>query len=393
MAPLTSRKVFQSRKFFLARARKIIRNWKIIRASEGAKRYRGSIVGGGRHTRCMSDDMPVRPASLARLQAGIIARGQALRAGMAPGAIEWKLHTGRWKQVHWGVYATFTGPLPRIAQLWAALLYAGNGAMLSHESAGELHRLVDGPASAIHVTVPVGRRVALAHGVVIHRSDQPLRLTFPHGVLPRTIPEDTVIDLAEAATDVDDVYGWVTKAFGREVTGEVKMRIALGRRKKLRWRAELGEAVTAGAGGAHSALELRWDRDVERAHGLPAARRQVRFRKKSGSSGYRDRVYAEYGVIIELDGNKAHPEEARGTDRARDNAAAADGDGQTLRYGWKEVRYAACDTAVQTVRVLWRRGWRGQPAPCSPPCPVARLLQGLDTWPATVPGAQGRAAG
>src|SRR5215475_5365144 len=72
--------------------------------------------------------------------------------------------------------------------------------------------------------------------------------------------------------------------------------------KRLRWRSELEEAITAGDGGAHSALELRWDRDVERAHGLPGARKQVRFRKQNGGSGYRDRVYPEYGVIIELDG-------------------------------------------------------------------------------------------
>ena len=52
----------------------------------------------------MSDDTPARLGSLAGLQAGIITRRQALTAGMAPGAIEWKLHAGRWKQVHWGVY-------------------------------------------------------------------------------------------------------------------------------------------------------------------------------------------------------------------------------------------------------------------------------------------------
>lgn len=131
--------------------------------------------------------------------------------------------------------------------------------------------------------------------------------------------------------------------------------------QRLRWRSELEEAIAAGDGGAHSALELRWDRDVERAHGLPAASRQVRFRKQNGSSGYRDRVYAEYGVIIELDGKKAHPKGARGWDRARDNQAAAEGHGQTLRYGWKDVRYESCQVTVQMVRVLWRRGW---PGPC-----------------------------
>jgi hypothetical protein len=336
----------------------------------------------------MSDTMPARVRALATLQAGVITRKQAIMSGMSSGGINAKLRHKRWQQVYRGVYATFTGPLDRSARLWAAVLYAGRGAVLSHETAGELQKLTDRPSALVHLTVPGNRRVTRVKGLVIHVSDQVWRLPFPHGMLPTTLPEDTIIDLAESADDVDDVYGWVTRAFGREITGDFKMRVAIGRRRKLRWRSELEEAITAGAGGAHSVLELRWDRDVEQAHGLPAARKQVRFKKASGRFGYRDRVYAEYGVIIELDGKRAHPEEARGMDRARDNAAAADGDGQTLRYGWKEVRYEACETAVQTVRVLWRRGWRGKPRPCSPACPVARLLEDLDTWLAALSEAQ-----
>jgi hypothetical protein len=341
----------------------------------------------------MSDPVPARLSAYARLQGGVVTRKQAVRAGMSPHVIAWRLRSGRWQQVYRGVYATFTGPLTREARLWAALLYAGAGAVLSHESAGESQKLIDSPLSVIHVTVPTSRRVTPAPGLVVHVSDQALRIPFPPGVLPATLPEDTVIDLAEAADDVDGVYGWVTRAFGRGVTGDVKMRFALERRKRLRWRSELGEAVTAGAGGAHSVLELRWDRDVERAHGLPLSQHQVPFRKKDGRRGYRDRVFAECGVIVELDGRQAHPDEARGADKARDNAAAADVDGQTLRYGWKEVRYEACETAALTTRVLWRHGWRGRPRPCLPACPVAVQLNDLDKWLDTLPQEQRRAAG
>jgi len=297
---------------------------------------------------------------------------------MSRHALEWRLRSGRWQQVHRGVHATFTGPLDRTARLWAAVLYAGRGAVLSYETAGELHRLVDRPAPVIHLTVPGSRRVTPVDGLVIHVSDQGWRLPFPPGVLPRTLPEDTIIDLAESADDVDDVYGWVTRAFGRDITGDVKMRIAMGRRTKLRWRGELEEAITAGAGGAHSALELHWDRDVERAHGLPASRRQVPFTKSNGRRGYRDRVFAEWGVIIELDGVRGHPGERRGADTARDNQAAAEGHGQTLRYGWRDVTYEPCQTTVETVKVLWRRGWRGTPESCSPGCAIAKLVQDRD---------------
>jgi very-short-patch-repair endonuclease len=330
----------------------------------------------------MSADLPVKLIQKARLQAGIVTRQQAVAAGMAPGVIDAKLRFTRWRRIYRSVYATFTGPLPRRAQLWAAVLYAGDGAVLSHESAGEVLGLVDRPARVIHVTVPRSRRVVPVPGLLIHISDQPIRLpSYPDGMLPATLVEDTIIDLAEAALNVDDVYGWVTRAFGRrEVhSDELTLLSAVRRRKRLRWRDELNEAIVAGAGGAHSALELRWDRDVEGAHGLPVSRKQLRFRKKDGTPGFRDRVYAEWGLIVELDGKQAHRPEQRGADRARDNHAHEAGNG-TLRYGWKEVRHEPCETAVQFVKVLWRRGWRGRPKPCSARCPVGTLLGELDAW-------------
>ena len=58
-----------------------------------------------------------------------------------------------------GVYATFTGPMTRDAQLWAAVLAAGPGAQLSHETAAEINRLTDRPSPFIHVTIPANRRI------------------------------------------------------------------------------------------------------------------------------------------------------------------------------------------------------------------------------------------
>ena len=101
--------------------------------------------------------MPAKLRQDAVLQSGVVTRKQAITAGMSVGAINAKLRFGRWRKVYRGVYATFTGPLSRSAQLWAAVLYAGAGAVLSHESAGELQHLVDTPARVIHVTIPARR--------------------------------------------------------------------------------------------------------------------------------------------------------------------------------------------------------------------------------------------
>ena len=69
-----------------------------------------------------------------------------------------------------GVYATFTGIPGRGARLWAAVLSAGPGAVLSYQTAAELHGLADKPTNPIHVTVPRERHVLAAEGVSLHRS-------------------------------------------------------------------------------------------------------------------------------------------------------------------------------------------------------------------------------
>jgi len=180
-----------------------------------------------------------------------------------------------------------------------------------------------------------------------------------------------VLDLTQTAATFDDVCGWITRAFARDLTDEGRPREAMSNRTKLRWRADLHELIAAAAGGDHSVLEFRYDRDVERAHRLPESSRQVPFATPGGRRGRRDRVYKEYAVVVELDGRLAHPAETQGRDKARDNAAALEGK-QTLRYGWTDVRRQPCSTAVEVAKVLRLRGWDGWLRPCSPGCPVGR---------------------
>lgn len=283
--------------------------------------------------------------------------------------IKFRVRSGRWQQLHPGVYATFSGIPGRGAWLWAALLAAGPGAVLSYQTAAELNGLSDEPTSPIHVTVPAQRHLIAVSGVYLHRSGRAGEAVLGGSRPPRTRVEETVLDLTQTAKTFDDVCGWVTRAIARELTDETRLNAAMKARQRLRWRADLHELIVAAAGGDHSVLEFRYHRDVERAHRLPESARQVAFTTRDGRRGRRDRVYSEHGVVIELDGRLAHRPEDKWRDKTRDNAAAVAGK-QTLRYGWAQVKWQPCATAAEVARVLRLHGWDGRPRPCSPGCTV-----------------------
>ena len=107
----------------------------------------------------MSNEIPPRLAAIARNQAGVVSRRQALAAGLTRGMIDAKIKSGWWEPVYESVYKTFTGPLTGDGLLWAAFLHAGPGAYLSHDTAAKINGLTAGVPPAIDVTIPVGRRI------------------------------------------------------------------------------------------------------------------------------------------------------------------------------------------------------------------------------------------
>jgi predicted transcriptional regulator of viral defense system len=317
----------------------------------------------------MNCDVPGYVAELALWQDGAITRRQLLDAGLNAKMIARRLKRRRWQMVHRGVYAVFNGPPSRNTLLWAAVLRAGDGAVLSHQTAAELHGLIDSPSEAIYVTVPATRRVTIP-GMVIRTSSRIDRATQPGRQPLRTTVEETVLDLAQLARTFDDACGWITRACSRRLTTEKRLRAALAARKKMRWRTELDDVLAATGDGIHSVLEYRYLRDVERAHGLPRSKHQVLV-VIDGKTIYRDAYYDEFRVAVELDGRLAHPDEDRWRDSRRDNTAHALGV-QTCRYGWRDVVGHPCETAQLHAQILKRHGWLGQPRPCSKDCPVGR---------------------
>jgi hypothetical protein len=248
--------------------------------------------------------------------------------------------------------------------VWAAMLYAGEGAAASHETAarlwgiGDRERVADGP---IEVTVPTDRRVRPQPGIRIHRSQRIEEARHPNVVPPRTRVPETVLDLVHEAQRFEFALGAVLRAVQRRRTKAGHLREAMALRPKLRWRAELAGPLNDIADGAQSALELRYVERVERAHGLPRGQRQRRW-LYGRMIRWTDVEYVGYRTGTELDGRIGHDEDGAFRDIRRDNAAVVSGD-DTLRYGWVDVEDRACEAAGQLVTVLRRNGWTGTPPP------------------------------
>jgi predicted transcriptional regulator of viral defense system len=200
----------------------------------------------------MPPETPPACRRLIKRQHGVITRRQALATGLPASTVETWVQHGRWSRLDRGIYATGRGPLSREALLWAALLRAGSGAVLSHETAAELGGLISEPAPAIHVTVPAHRNPArdgAMTGIAVHRSAHGGRSVSRGPGPPRTGIDDTVIDLTQKSATASEAFTWLSRAVSRQLTTVRRLRRAAATRTRLRWRAEIGRALTALADG------------------------------------------------------------------------------------------------------------------------------------------------
>ncbi len=315
--------------------------------------------------------MRLDPSVVARAagtQAGVLTTAQLVDLGGDRAWISRQVRSGRWQHLHQGVVATYSGPVTWRSRAWAAVLYAGHGAALSHASAAFKHELIDSPPRRVDIRIPERRRVAPSPGIVIHRSTAEVRASGR----PRTVWRgDTVVDLVAAARTVDDVVGWICAGARAGASSEEMLDAAL-RRGRFPNAPLLREVITEVEAGVESPLERRYHRDVERRHGLPRARLQV----TASVLGLRiraDAVYDQFGVRAELDGNLGHPGGRTDADTWRDNAVVLATGDLTLRYRWRHVAVLTCATAAQLATALRRGGWTGAARACSPGCAMTRV--------------------
>ena len=185
---------------------------------------------------------------------------------------------------------------------WAAVLWGWPSA-LSHSSA---LAVVEGPGSphrsgVIEIAVVKDRRLLDRPGVVVRRSAHVAARTHV-AAPPRVRYDDAALDVVARLDRGDDVVAEVGRVVQVRCTSPERLLSAVRSRRRVRHRDLLVDLLGDLAAGATSALERRYLCDVERAHGLPQAIRQLRHRTRDGVV-YRDVLYVLAGrlLVLELD--------------------------------------------------------------------------------------------
>lgn len=315
---------------------------------------------------------------LLRRQAGVVSRRQVLAAGGSPALIERRLRRREWVRLHTGIFVDHTGRPSRSQREWAALL-RHPGSVLAGRSSLRADGFGSEPARGdpVELAVPHGRHLRRQPGLRVWQLRDFGRAARTSASPPRLRVENAALMVASAARSEDAAVAVLADVVRAGATTPARLSAVLEEQLRLPRRSLLLEVLTDVAAGAESPLEMRYLRDVERAHGLLRGHRQVReivqlVRDEPLRRVVRDVRYAAHAALVELDGDLWHGAALdRWADLTRDLEAAVNGDA-TLRAGWQQV-LDPCRLALVVGGVLRARGWSGAPHPCADAvCAVAR---------------------
>lgn len=176
----------------------------------------------------------------AEAQAGYFTAQQAVAAGMDRSTLRHHARPGgRYERVRRGLYRLRHFPSSSHEHVMAAWLPLRDaGAVVSHESALELHGLSDVIPNAVHLSLPRSERGQRRRtGVRLHTLNRPPTKAEVRAVdgLPVTSPERTVVDSLEAGVQPEQVEMAIGQALERGLTTPRRLtEAASGRSARVR---------------------------------------------------------------------------------------------------------------------------------------------------------------
>ena len=251
--------------------------------------------------------------AIAARQHSLVTAAQVISCGCSEAALYRMAKAAKLERVRHGVYRLCGAPVTWRSTALAAVLTAGEGAVLSYRSAAALWGLIDHHGlTGIEITHARPCRQA---GITTHRHRLDRRDRTVHDHIPVTSPERTLIDLSSTHTPAE-LGELVDEALRRRLTSIPKLQRALDRvpatRSTGHVRAAVAEALAA-RGGRYDPGANSWERDMDRwwdRSGLPPARRQ--YRVQVGGRRYKlDRAIPQLKVAIEWNGRESHGTRSR----------------------------------------------------------------------------------
>ena len=271
-----------------------------------------------------------RPEGWNKREAPLLAARQhgAIRAsqlGLSRTTISRWVQEGRLWRKYRGVYAYGQPHLSREGEWMAAILAAGNGAVLAGMCSASKLRITKLKPPEIHVIAPGHRRPQAGFRLQTCRNLSPSDVVIVDGI-PCTTVARTLVDLSDDK-DAEDLAFMMHEAAFRGIFSLGAMRAAIARANG-RWNlGVIHEALRlhlSGSAGSRSRLEKRFRRLV-RGAGLPAPRSNIDV------NGFEVDFYWP-GLCVEIDGGPHSRPQSQVEDRIRDAALRAAGY-TVLRFG------------------------------------------------------------
>jgi very-short-patch-repair endonuclease len=271
-----------------------------------------------------------RALALAARQHGAATTRQLAEAGLGRHRVAHRAAIGWLVRVHRGVF--LVGPIHApLGRAMAAVLSCGEGALLSHHTAGRLWGFLRDAAGAIHVTVPRRGGVHNGRGIRLHRTQalEPADVTYRERI-PVTSPARTLLDLATVLPRAELARA-VEEAMVQRLVTPASVTEQFGRYPRHRGVDALREAVRPESSLTRSEAERRL-LELIRSARLHEPRTNAQVGRYEV-----DLLWPEVRLVVEVDGYAFHA--TRGAferDRRRDADLQAGGY-RVLRLTWTQI--------------------------------------------------------
>ncbi len=303
---------------------------------------------------------------LLRLQRGLVSFSQLADTGVSRVQVRHQLTRG-WRMVLPKVVATSPGGLDSTQRLVAALLYAGEGAVIGGATAAAWHGVTSaGAAGPVHVEVPHARKPADAGFVVIRRtraSDQHAWSRPPLVVVSR---QRAVATAARECRLERDAIAVVLEAVQRRLVrlDDLRTELECGPRAGS---GQLRRAIEAAEQGAWSAPEADLFELMRRSRVLPRAWLNPELVTAGGLRLPRpDAWFDDVALAVQVHSHRYHSD-------PDDWEATVMTDGLLVECGVVVIAVTPRAIARQPVRVL-RRVERAYGQAASRPRPAVRAV-------------------